>query len=576
MKDIYLTFPRKLYPYVLQYRWRILGIVLSSFALAAIGGLQIYLIRPLFDEGLSVDGGGTKTYTIALAMLILGLLNFPCRFFHFYWLRYIMDRATCQVRGEIFQKLMKLPVSHFSQSKQGQFISHIVNDTQIFSEGFKSLVALIREPLKGITYLSMAFWADWALTAVMLISAPFFLLIFGISGRKIRNNQLEVQAEHGELTHHVSECLSAGKIVKAFNLEKFAKNRFEKTQDRFFNRQMKTTMVEELAHPIVEFIGVLAFCGVIIFAHYRISSGVVSTGDFIAFITALVRFMDPIRKFSQANVKLGQSAAAGKRVGTLMDLEEENKGELCLGEKFQRDVVIKNLYFSYTGKEGEEVIQNLNMTVKKGEKIGLVGLSGSGKSTLVNLLLGFYPIEKGDIVIDGRSIKDFSLASLRNIFGLVGQDIFLFHDTIRENLALGKEYSREQFVTALRMSYTKEFIDKLPQGLDTVVGERGARLSGGQQQRLTIARAILEDCDILLFDEATSSLDNESEKVIQKALADLAKKKTVIAIAHRLTSLKHYDRIYVMKEGQLVEEGTHGQLLQKGGEYAKLYQLSDS
>ena len=212
----------------------------------------------------------------------------------------------------------------------------------------------------------------------------------------------------------------------------------------------------------------------------------------------------------------------------------------------------------------------------EGEKVGLVGLSGSGKSTLINLLLGFYPLGKGDILIDGRSIREFSLASLRSIFGLVCQDVFLFHDTIRENLTLGENYSSDQIRSALGVSYADEFVDHLPQSLNTVVGERGARLSGGQQQRLTIARAFLEDCDILLFDEATSALDNESEKVVQRALGDLAKEKTVIAVAHRLTTLQKYDRIYVMKEGRLVEEGTHGQLLEKDGEYAKLYQLGHS
>ena len=575
MKEMYLTLPRKLFPYILHYRWRAIGVILSSFVLAAIGGGQVALIRPLFDEGLVMDGG-KKTLTIAIAMLLLALANFPCRFFHFYWLRYIMDRATCRVRTEIFQKLMKLPVFHFSQNKQGQFISNIINDTQIFSEGFKSLVDLVREPLKGLVYLCMAFWADWMLTSVMLIVAPFFILVFGVSGRKIRNNQLEVQREHGELTHHISESLSAGKIIKAFNLETFAGKRFRRSQDRFFGKQMKTALVEEMAHPLVELVGAFAFSGVIVFAYYRIDSGDVSTGDFIAFITALALFMDPIRKFSQANVKLGQSAAAGKRIYALMDLEEEDKGGTWQRINFERDIMIKNLYFSYSGWEGAEVIQDLNMTVKKGEKIGLVGLSGSGKSTLINLLLGFYPIEKGEIFIDGCNIKELPLASRRNIFGLVGQDIFLFHDTIRENLTLGKKYSAEQLQDALKISYADEFVNKLPEGLDTVVGERGARLSGGQQQRLTIARAFLEDCDILLFDEATSSLDNESEKVVQKAMSDLAENKTVVAIAHRLTSLQNYDRIYVMKAGHLIEQGTHQQLLEKGGEYTKLYQLSHS
>ena len=572
---MYFALPRKLFPYVLCYRWRVLGVLLTSVALAAIGGWQVALIRPLIDEGLVSDGGGERTYTIAAAMLALGLVNFPCRFFHFYWTRYIMDRAICQVRTEIFQKLMRLPIVQFSENKQGQFISHTINDTQVFAEGFKSLVGLVREPLKGLVYLGMAFWADWALTSVMLLVGPFFVLIFSVSGRKVCNNQLEVQREHGELTHNISESLSGGKIIKAFNLERFVGERFHKSQDRFFDKQMKTTLVEEMTHPFVELLGAIAFSGVIVFAHYRITSGAVSAGDFIAFLTSLALFMDPIRKFSQANVKLGQSAGAGKRISDLMGLKEEQREGTLERVQFERVLEIKNLYFSYT-EEGEDVIRGLNMTVRKGEKIGLVGLSGSGKSTLINLLLGFYPIEKGEILIDGRNIRDFSLTALRDVFGLVGQDVFLFHDSIEENLTLGMKYSPEEIQRALNISYADEFVDQMPDGADTVVGERGARLSGGQRQRLTIARAFLKNCDILLFDEATSSLDNESEKVVQKALGDLAENKTVVAVAHRLTTLQHYDRIYVMREGALVEQGTHRQLLDKGGEYAKLYQLGHS
>ena len=576
MREIYVTLPRKLLPYVLCYRWRVVGVLLTGLVLAAIGGWQIALIRSLFDEGLAGDADGHKTYAIAAAMLALGLVNFPCRFFHFYWLRYIMDQATCQVRTEIFEKLMRLPVSRFGQNKQGQFVSHIVNDAQVFAEGFKSLMALVREPLKAAVYLGMALWADWVLTSVMLVVGPFFVLVLVVSARKVRNNQWEVQREHGELTHHVSESLSGGKIIKAFNLEAFAGKRFGKSQEDFFNKQMKTTLVEEMAHPFVELLGAVAFSGVVVFAHYRMTAGAVSTGDFVAFITALALFMQPIRSFSQANVKLGQSAAAGKRIQDVMDWSVERGGVGVPTLAFERELMIDNLSFSYAGTERQEVIRNLNMVVRKGEKIGLAGLSGSGKSTLVHLLLGFYPIKKGEIRIDGRPIQEFALGALRDVFGLVGQDIFLFHDTIRENLTLGKNYSPEQIQTALRIAYADEFVDRLPEGLETVVGERGTRLSGGQQQRLTIARAFLKDCDILLFDEATSSLDNESEKVVQKALGDLAQNKTVLAIAHRLTSLQHYDRIYVMKEGGLVEVGSHQELLEKGGEYARLYQLGHS
>jgi subfamily B ATP-binding cassette protein MsbA len=283
--------------------------------------------------------------------------------------------------------------------------------------------------------------------------------------------------------------------------------------------------------------------------------------------------MDPIRKFSQANVKMNQSVAAGERILTLLKTEEENDGGEYELNSFSHSLEINNLTFSYG--EGD-VIKDFSLKVNKGEKVALVGLSGSGKSTLVNLLLGLYPYENGSIKIDGVELKDIRLKSLRSVLGLVSQDIFLFHDSIKENICVGVNYTDEQIAHSLQISYCDEFIEDLPQGIDTIVGDHGARLSGGQKQRITIARAFLRDPDIFLFDEATSALDNESERVVQKALEEITGEKTVIAIAHRLTTIQNYDHIYVMKEGRIVESGKHEKLLALGGEYHKLYSLSQS
>lgn len=561
----------KLYPYIAPHKRRALGAILLSFALAAIGGAQVSLVKPLFDRGLSASASREDALILALQLLALGLLNFPCRFFHFYWLRYIMDRATCSVREEIFSKLMRLPASFFGKSKQGDLISHILNDTNIFAQGFKATIDLIREPLKAVVYLSMAFWADWQLTIIIFVLAPFLITIFGVSGRKVKKNQGDIQREQGELTHSIAEGISAHKITKAFNLQNFVFSRFAKTQKSFFTAQMRTTFVEEMAHPFVEVIGAMAFAGVIVFAHHRIQIGETTIGEFISFIAALALFMDPIRKFSQANVKLSQAQAASERIHKLLDTPEEVDQGLISEAEFSEGIIVEGLKFSYG--EGD-VIKNLNLKVKKGEKIALVGLSGSGKSTLINLLLGLYPFSEGRVLIDGKPLQDYSLHGLRSFFGLVSQDIFLFNDTILNNLCLGKNFSDEQIAEALNVAYCDEFINKLPDGLETIVGDRGTRLSGGQQQRITIARAYLQESPILLFDEATSALDNESEKVVQKALENLAGHKTVIAVAHRLSTIQDYDRIYVLHEGSLVEEGTHKELCALGGEYAKLYELS--
>lgn len=568
MRDLFFN---KLFPYIRPYKGKVVGALLLSLALAAIGGLQVSLVKPIFDHGLSPNSSREEVYWLAAKLLGLGLLNFPCRFLHFYWLRFIMDRATCSVRAQIFGKLLRLPTSFYSDSKQGELISNMVNDTVIFSSGFKSVLDLIREPLKAAVYLGMAFWADWQLTAVIFVIAPFLILIFSISGKKVKANQGRVQEDIADLTHNITEGLAAHKITKAFNLQKFVFKRFQFSQEKFFNSQMRTTFVEEMAHPFVEVVSAMAFSGVIIFAHHRIQTGALSIGEFVSFIAALALFMDPIRKFSQANVKLSQAHAASERIHYLLGLEEEMDFGRVEVNKLQDKIEVRGLTFSYG--EGD-VIKNLNLDIKKGQKVALVGLSGSGKSTLINLLLALYPLQKGSISIDGNPIENIKLKNLRELFGLVSQDIFLFNDSIDENLKLGEQVEPAKIIEALRVAYADEFVDKLPKNLETIVGDRGTRLSGGQQQRITIARAFLQNSDILLFDEATSALDNESEKVVQKALEEIAGDKTVIAVAHRLSTIQDFDQIYVLHEGSLVEQGNHIELMEKKGEYFKLYELS--
>lgn len=562
---------KQLLPYLRPYKKKIVGIFSLSVILACIGGAQIRLVKPIFDKGLSPETPQQDIIFLAAALLGLGLINFPTRFFHFYGIRFVMERAIFEVRTEIFKKFQRIPTAFFGKSKQGNLISNIINDTQVFSEGFKGAIDLVRESLKASVYLAMAFWSDWQLTIVIFIMAPFLIAIFNVSGKKVKNNQGNVQESFGELTHTIAEGISGHKITKAFNLQSFVNKRFRGAQEGYFGARMKTSLVEELAHPFVEVIGACAFSGVIVFAHHRIASGATTVGGFISFIAALALFMDPVRKFSQANVKLSQAKAAAERIFHVLNMEEESSSGTIKIDKLEKGITVENVTFSYG--EGN-VIENLSLEIKKGQKVALVGLSGSGKSTLINLLLGLYPIDKGDIKIDGHSIKDIKLSSLRNLFGLVSQDIFLFHDSIKENLLVGNDFSDEEITESLKVAYAKDFIDKLPNGIDTVIGDKGSRLSGGQQQRVTIARAFLQNTDVLLFDEATSALDNESEKVVQKALEHIAGSKTVIAVAHRLSTIQDYDQIYVMHEGHLVEQGSHEQLMSKDGEYSKLYSLS--
>lgn len=560
-----------MFPYLRPFWKQALFATLLALPLAGIKAFEAYLVKDIFDKGFSPDSTSADAYRLAGILIGLGIINYPLRYFHYFGLRQIVDASTRRIRSRIYTKFQSLPAKYYSQQKQGNLISTIMSDTQVFSEAFKNSLEVVREPVTGAALLGVAIYHDWQLALVIFATAPLFIITFHFTGKRIRKYVKMAQQDSADMTHIVSEALGGQKIIKAFGLREYIVARFEKAQDLLIAHRTKSNSAEEHSHPVVELIGSFAFAGVIIFAHQRISSGALTTGGFISFVAALAMFMDPVRRFSKANAKLNQAQAAAVRIFGLLDVAEEPEPALKELTGFKHSIEFKNVSFSYG--EGT-VLKNFNLVISKGEKVGLVGLSGSGKSTLISLLLRLYEINDGQILIDGVDIREYSLSSTRKIFGLVSQDIFLFNDTIRENLCTGEEHSEEELRQALETSYAWEFVKDMPQGLETSIGDRGVRLSGGQSQRLTIARAFLKARDVLLFDEATSALDNESEKIVQAALERVAGHKTVIAVAHRLSTLKDFNRIVVMKEGVKIEEGSHSELIQLEGEYKKLYELS--
>ncbi|MFA5582802.1 MAG: ABC transporter ATP-binding protein [Bacteriovoracaceae bacterium] len=566
-----LTVLKLMFPYLRPYWKEALLCALLAIPLSGIKAFEAYLVKDIFDKGFSADSTFAEVRNLALILIGIGVVNYPLRFFHYFGLRQMVDKATRGVQSVIFKKFQKLPASFFTQQKQGNLISTAMSDTYVFGEAFKNSLEVVREPLTAISLLGVAIYHDWQLALVIFATAPLFVVTFHYTGKRIRRYVSAAQQDKADMTHSVGESLNGQKIIKAFGLQDYVNERFEKVQDLLIAHRTKSNSAEEHSHPLIELIGSLAFAGVLVFAHHRIISGALTTGGFISFVAALAMFMDPVRRFTKANAKLNQARAAADRIFKLLNIPEEleeGKKELT---GFHDSIEFRNLTFSYG--EGD-VLRNFNLTIKKGQKVGLVGLSGSGKSTLVSLLLRLYPVDNGTIFIDGVDINDYSLSSVRGLFSLVSQDIFLFNDTIKENLTTGEEYSEEEIQKALEISYSEEFIKELPKGILTPIGDRGLRLSGGQSQRITIARAFLKNRDILLFDEATSALDNESEKIVQKALEKVAGHKTVIAVAHRLSTLKDYDLIVVMKEGEAIEQGSHESLMEQNGEYRKLFELS--
>lgn len=560
-----------MFPYLRPFWKEALFATLLALPLSAIKAYEAYLVKDIFDKGFSPNSTFEDARNLALILVGLGILNFPLRYFHYFGLRQIVDKSTRRMRSRIYKKFQNLPTKYYSQQKSGNLISTIMSDTQVFSEAFKNSLEVIREPVTALSLLGVAFYHDWQLTLIIFATAPLFIVTLHFSGKRIRKYVKRAQQDNADMTHIVGEALGGQKIVKAFGLQEYIIGRFERFQQSLLDNRKKSNSAEEMSHPLIELIGSVAFAGVIVFAHHRITSGELTTGGFISFVAALAMFMDPIRRFSKANAKLNQAQAAAIRIFGLLDVKEEPQDNLRELQGFNQTIEFKNVTFSY----GDGVVlKDFNLLIKKGEKIGLVGLSGSGKSTLISLLLRLYDVTGGEILIDGVNINEYTLPSVRRVFGLVSQDIFLFNDTVRENLTTGDVHTDEEIRSALDISYAWEFVKDLPQGLETQIGDRGLRLSGGQSQRLTIARAFLKNRDVLLFDEATSALDNESEKIVQAALERVAGHKTVIAVAHRLSTLKDFNRIVVMKDGYKIEEGNHAELVEKNGEYRKLYELS--
>ncbi|RZF22086.1 ABC transporter ATP-binding protein [Halobacteriovorax vibrionivorans] len=562
---------KNIWPLIHRHRLRVIGSMLFGVGMALIKGGQVALIGPLFNKGLSPDSTMEDILSLVGLLCLLALINLPVRFFHFYWMEYSMNDAICEIRTKIYSKIQDIPISFYTTTKQGDVISTILNDTMIYSQGISGIITMVREPVTLIVLLGYAFYIDWQLTLVTFAILPLMLFVFTFFGKRVRAHQEDVQRRLSDMTHIIGEGVGGQKIIKAFNLQDYTRNFFKSYQREFFDFQMKAEVMRQFSHPLVEFITTLTLSAVIVFAQIKISGSSMSTGDFITFIGIMAMIQDPIRKTNDGNLKINQAQAAEKRIFKFLKVENEADPGTQENFELKERISFKNLDFSYGDNQ---VINNLSFDIEKGEKVALVGLSGSGKSTLINVLLGLYPVKKGSYKIDGVDSSDFTLKGLREYFGLVSQDIFLFNTTIRENLMLDKDVSEEKLEEALKVAHATDYINELPEGLETIIGDRGVRLSGGQAQRLTIARAYLQDNDVFLFDEATSALDNESEKVVQESLNDLAKNKTVVAVAHRLSTIQNYDKIIVLKDGQKIEQGRHEELMALGGEYKKLYELS--
>ncbi len=482
------------------------------------------------------------------------------------------------IRNQVFDNVMDLNLSFFSSAKKGDMMSRITSDVQTVRFCIvNTLQVVFREPFLIIGYIVAMISISWQLSLFSIIYLPIIALIIGRVVKKLRHPALKAQQNFGELTSVLDESLSGVKVIKAYNAEGFFRRKFNAINDKYSDISRRMMYRQQMASPMSEFLGIAAAAGLLIFGGTLVLSGegTLDGSGFIAYIAIFTQITRPMRSFTDAFANINQGIAAGGRVLELLDtkstITSPEDGGLELTD-FKESIEFRNVKFGY--EESREVLGGINFSVKKGQTVALVGPSGGGKSTTSDLIPRFYDITAGEILIDGHNIKEYNLRSLREAMGIVSQETILFNDSIENNIRLGNDKATmEEIVKAARIANAHDFITESPEGYQTNIGDRGTKLSGGQRQRLSIARAVPKNPDILILDEATSALDTESEKLVQEALDKLLAGRTSVIIAHRLSTIKNADKILVIDQGHIVEEGTHPELIAKGGIYAKLVAL---
>jgi subfamily B ATP-binding cassette protein MsbA len=591
---------RRLLPYLRPHGWRMAITIVANLIAALLDGFAIALLIPFlnilfhqpastmpkgfvgnllhtFVGGQIIPGDEMRSLrnVIILVMVAVILKNLLV------WIAgqfgaTLQEYVTRDLRNSVYRHLAHLPLGYFTQMKAGQILSRVINDT---FETRLILTQIVTQSLQSaslvLVYIAILFSISWKLSLIALVILP--LLGFSLQPmlRKLRRGNLRRGNVHGEMTSVLQETISGIRLVKASSAESYEEARFADGSNKYARSSLKLTRLALLAPPITEIIGTLIAVVILWIGAWQVLRGGTMTGaTLLAFLTLVLRLLQPLKQLSQMRTTAQSSLASAERLFEILDSPAEFQRDRGTRDKaaFERDLRFENVTFSYGDAP---VLTGIDLTARKGEVVALVGPSGSGKSTLVDLIPRFYEPAQGRILLDGIDTREIKLPALRALTGIVSQETVLFHDTVRNNIAYGaaEKYSQAQIEAAARAANAHEFITELPSGYDTLLGERGTRLSGGQRQRLAIARALLSDPPILILDEATSALDTESERLVQEAIDRLLRGRTVFVIAHRLSTIAHADQILVLDRGEIVEQGSHAELLARRGAYYRLYSL---
>jgi subfamily B ATP-binding cassette protein MsbA len=582
-----------------------IGAVLLMAVVGAMEGFRILLMGPIIDRVLNpktpgrsltlfnIPGTQHMVYlqdfvpqhfgnpltVVAVALVGTAIIKGICDYIGTYLVNYAGFGLITDLRNRLYDTILRRSISFFSRHSTGTLVSTVVNDVEKVQVTLTIALAEFLQQLFTLIFLiGVVIVLGHKLAIVLLIFVPFVIFSAGKIGRRVRTTTRKGQDKLADIQNILHESIAGNRIVKAFGMEDWEGSRFQSAARKLFRANLRSVAVQSASSPLMDVVGALAVALLLWLGRIQINSGAMTPGIFIAFIIAVFRLYDPVRKMAFFNNSFQQALGASQEIFHLIDEDDDIKekpGAIVL-PAFRDRVRFENITFSYTGANGcePEILRNISLETRAGEVVAIVGSSGAGKSTLVHLIPRFFDVTSGAIKLDGHDIRDVTLASLRAQIGIVTQETILFNDTVRNNIAYGQpDVPEEAVVEAAKAALAHDFILRLPEGYNTIIGEKGLRLSGGERQRIAIARALLKNAPILILDEATSALDTESESLVQAALQNLISGRTVFVIAHRLTTVRHADRIVVLEGGHITDSGTHEDLLTRLGTYRKLYEL---
>ncbi|MDX1776195.1 MAG: lipid A export permease/ATP-binding protein MsbA [Desulfobulbales bacterium] len=560
--------------YLKPYRGWLASAMICMVLVAVMSAAQAYMVKPMLDDVFfNQDAFMLKIVPLLIItiFLIQGIFDYSYK----YLLEKVGQSVIRDLRNHIYRHIQSLPLSFFHKTPTGEIISRVISDVTLIQGAVSNvMVGIIKDVCQIFFLIFVIFYMNWRLALIAMALLPLIIFPIVKFGRWHRRFSRSSQQTTAQVSNILYETVTGTRIVKAFCMEKYEINRFAETLNKLFGIVMRDTRIKAVAHPLMQLFGGIGIALVVWYGGSQVISGSSTPGTFFSFLTALIMVYEPLKGISRVNSILQQGIAASERVFDVLDIEpdvNEKKDAIKLPAIKDR-IAFKDAGFSYNGES--EVLKGINLQVKTGEVLALVGPSGGGKSTLVNLIPRFFDVCSGSLTIDGIDVRNVTLKSLRSQIGMVTQQTILFNDTVRNNISYGSpEASYEQIKEAALAAHALKFIQQLPKGFETIIGESGARLSGGERQRLSIARAILKNAPILILDEATSSLDTESEREVQQAIENLVQHRTTFVIAHRLSTIRNADRIIVIQNGEIVEEGTHETLLPQGGVYKMLYDM---